>query len=172
MVHTTEQLLSGRSQMHIMEVAIEMEREGASFYDTLAADSQDEGLKKIFSLLADDERRHERIFRAMSDGVGGDEVPLKEHQSDELLSALDGQKFAETQKQMELYERALEIELKSIEFYTEAMDSLTDPADIRIVKQVIQEERKHYDTLDTIVQMVSRPDSWVEDAEFGVRDEY
>lgn len=158
--------------MHIMEAAIAMEREGASFYDNLAADTQDEGLKKIFILLADDERRHERIFRAMADGVDGDEVPLNEHQSDELLSALDGQAFSETQKQKELYERALEIELKSIEFYTEAMDSLTNSTDAQIVRQVIQEERKHYDTLDTIVQMVSRPDSWVEDAEFGVRDEY
>ncbi len=158
--------------MHIMETAIEMEREGASFYDRLAADSQDEGLKKLFTLLADDERRHERIFRAMADGVDGDEVPLHEHQSDELLSALDSRKFMETREQKELYERALEIELKSIEFYTEAMDSLSDPSDMQIVKQVIGEERRHYDTLDTIVQMVSRPDSWVEDAEFGVRDEY
>ena len=158
--------------MHIMDTVIEMEREGASFYDTLASESQDEGLKKIFTLLADDERRHERIFRAMADGVDGDEVPLHEHQSDELLSALDGRKFTETQEQKELYERALEIELKSIEFYTEAMDSLSDPSEIQIVRQVIKEERKHYDALDTIVQMVSRPGSWVEDAEFGLRDDY
>ncbi len=158
--------------MHIMDTAIEMEKEGALFYDTLASEAADDGLKQIFKMLADDERRHERIFRAMKDGVDGDEVALHPERVDELIRSLEVEKFSETQEHKELYERALEIELKSIEFYTEALDSVTDGTDAQIIRQVIQEERKHYESLDTVVLMLSRPDSWVEDAEFGVREDY
>ncbi len=158
--------------MHILETAIEMEREGAAFYDNLAATAEDEGLKQIFSLLSDDERRHERIFRAMKDGAERDEIPLHPERADSLIAALDPKKFHETQEHKELYERALEIELKSIEFYTEVLEQLEKEEERHIVKRVIAEERKHYESLDTIALMLSRPKTWVEDAEFGVRDEY
>ncbi len=158
--------------MKLLDTAIEMEREGAAFYDALTLEAEDDGLKKICSILADDERRHERIFRALRDGVAGDEVALDPLEAETLLSALDPDAFRETDSQKELYERALEIELKSIEFYTEGLETLDRKEDAVIVKRIIREERRHYDILDTIIMMLNRPDRWVENAEFGNREEY
>jgi rubrerythrin len=66
----------------------------------------------------------------------------------------------------------LEIELKSIEFYSEQHDLVTDVKQKRALSKIIEEERRHYDLIDDIIVMVERPESWVEDAEFGVRDDY
>jgi hypothetical protein len=40
------------------------------------------------------------------------------------------------------------------------------------LEMIIYEERMHYDLIDDIIVMVERPGSWVEHAEFGVREGY
>ncbi len=72
----------------------------------------------------------------------------------------------------EAYENALNIELKSVEFYTEQRDKLTDEKEKKVLDIIIREEKRHYELLDTIIVMVNRPTSWVEDAEFGAREPY
>lgn len=42
----------------------------------------------------------------------------------------------------------------------------------KVLDIIIKEERRHYDLLDNIIIMVNRPSSWVEHAEFGVRERY
>ena len=76
------------------------------------------------------------------------------------------------ESQLSLYEQALEIELKSIEFYTEQHELIPDTKQKRILSKIIEEERRHYDLIDDIIVMVERPERWVEDAEFGVRKDY
>lgn len=160
--------------MNMFDVAIEMEMEGASFYQKLADNAGHVGLKRIFTLLRDDEKRHKAFFEGMKSKVDVN-VDASFSESDEvkeLIESFNDENFSQLLDQKEAYESALHIELKSIEFYKEQRDKLSDDTQKKVLDIIIREEKRHYDLLDTIIVMVNRPSSWVEDAEFGVRDPY
>jgi rubrerythrin len=90
----------------------------------------------------------------------------------EIFRQFSKEDFLAQESQLALYEEALEIELKSIEFYSEQHEAIADVKQKRALAKIIEEERRHYDLLDDIIVMVERPESWVEHAEFGVREEY
>jgi|SRR5690554_4538429 rubrerythrin len=159
--------------MDIFDVAINMEVEGAAFYRELAKRANSEGLKTIFTMLAEDEDRHKEIFEAMKNET---KVPVAAPDASERATKIFKQfkkdDFLRGEDELTAYEQALEIELKAIEYYTQQKESITDPKKLEIIDKIIEEERGHYDILDDIIVMVERPERWVEDAEFGVREEY
>lgn len=160
--------------MNMFDVAIEMEMEGASFYQQLADNAGHVGLARIFTLLRDDEIRHKAFFEGMKSKaeVNVDASFSESDEVKELIESFNDENFSQLLDQKEAYESALNVELKSIEFYTEQKAKLSDEKEKKVLDIIIREERRHYDLLDTIIVMVNRPTSWVEDAEFGVRDPY
>lgn len=160
--------------MNMFDIAIEMETEGASFYQQLADNAGHVGLTKIFTLLKEDEIRHKKFFEGMKNKlkVSVDVSFSESEEVKDLIASFKDDNFSQLLNQKEAYENALDIELKSIEFYTEQKNKLESESDKQILDIIIKEERRHYDLLDTIIVMVNRPTSWVEDAEFGVREPY
>lgn len=159
--------------MELFDVAIRMEKEGAAFYKDLVAKATSEGFKTIFTMLAEDEDRHKATFEAMKANT---EVPASTSDASvratQIFKKFSKDDFLKEEQQLSVYEEALEIELKSIEFYSEQHDLVTDVKQKRALAKIIEEERRHYDLIDDIIVMVERPESWVEDAEFGVREDY
>jgi rubrerythrin len=159
--------------MDIYDVAIKMEVEGAIFYRDLASKASSDGLKSIFNMLAEDEDRHKETFEAMKAKkevtIAADAAAAKATQIFKKLSKED---FLNEEDYLAVYEEALEIELKSIELYTQQLAKATDEKEIEAWKAIIEEERSHYDLIDDIIVMVERPERWVEQAEFGVREDY
>jgi len=160
--------------MNIFEIAIEMEIEGAAYYTKLADEAIEKGLQSIFTVLAADEKRHQAIFEALQSDVAlsPDALTSSELDIKALLSTFSTEGSKHELSHLQAYESALQIELKSIEYYSEYLDSLEDPREREILNFIIQEERKHYDLIDTIIVMINRPNSWVESAEFGKREQY
>lgn len=159
--------------MELFDIAIRMETEGAAFYRDLVNKTTSEGFKNIFKMLAEDEDRHKAIFEAMrantSIPASTTDASVRATQIFKKFSKAD---FLGEENQLALYEDALEIELKSIEFYSEQHDLVTDVKQKRALANIIEEERRHYDLIDDIIVMVERPENWVEHAEFGVREDY
>jgi rubrerythrin len=159
--------------MEIYDVAIKMEVEGAAFYRDLAKRTSSEGLKAIFTMLAEDEDRHKETFEAMKANkeitVVADDAATR---ATKIFKQFSKEDFLNEGDQLAVYEEALEIELKSIELYTQQLDKTNDSKEIEALEKIIEEERRHYDLIDDIIVMVERPERWVEQAEFGVRDEY
>lgn len=159
--------------MKLYDIAIKMEAEGAAYYRDLAKRSPSEGFRNIFTMLAEDEDRHKATFEAMK---ANSEIPASTADASiraaRIFREISKDDFLNEENQLSLYEQALEIELKSIEFYSEQHDLLTDVKQKRALTNIIEEERRHYDLIDDIIVMVERPDRWVEDAEFGLREEY
>jgi rubrerythrin len=160
--------------MNIFEIAIEMEIEGAAYYTKLANKAVNEGLKSIFTLLAADENKHQAIFEAFQADASlpTDALATSELQIKDILATFKSDRPKEEESQLQAYESALEIELKSIEFYSEYADTLKSGRESDILDFIIKEERRHYDLLDSIIEMVKRPQTWVENAEFGKRETY
>lgn len=159
--------------MELFDVAIKMETEGAAFYRDLVTRAASEGFRNIFTMLAEDEDRHRATFEAMKANTA---VPASTSDASvratEIFKQFSKDDFLSEESQLSLYEEALEIELKSIEFYSEQHEAVIDVKQKRALVKIIEEERRHYDLLDDIIVMVERPETWVEHAEFGVRDEY
>lgn len=152
------------SATEIMEMAVETEKGGKLFYETVAGQSQDENLKGLFSYLADEENRHIRTFEeiAKTVKVAADESPANwEEVALYLKSVTDSRYFLGRDKALSLardakstsqaVKLALAFEKETLVFYLEAADmvpSLNRPA----IESLINEERAHVRRLTGFLQ--------------------
>jgi rubrerythrin len=74
--------------------------------------------------------------------------------------------------QVDLYMKARDIEKRAEEFYLQKADEVDDPEQKAIFKQIAAEEKKHYALFDNIVDFVSAPETWLENAEWHHLDQY
>ena len=159
--------------MEWLDVAIQIEVEGEKFYRKLSDSADHEGMERIFAMLANDEIQHRKTFEALKGGTPDVAEPsrvLKE--SAQVFKTFKEKDFSSQQTQLDLYRKALEIEEKSIEFYKQQLESVDDDAQLEVLGRIIGEEQDHYALIDNIIIAVERPESWVEHAEFGLREDY
>lgn len=68
------------------------------------------------------------------------------------------------------YQKALKIEEKGIQFYKEQFAKAGDEATAKLFEVLMKQESYHYKTVENVLEMVRKPQWWVEDAEFNPRD--
>ncbi len=159
--------------MDIFTIAIQLEQEGAKFYEDLAAHATTEGIQSIFTMLAKDEKNHEKAFTSLKSKSVPAMVPSSvADEAQAIFKAFNKETYLKEAPQVSMYEKALEIEQKSIDLYTSHLEDLESDEAKSAVRRIIEEEKKHYETLEELVKLVSRPQRWVEDAEFGKREDY
>jgi len=83
-----------------------------------------------------------------------------------------GESFDFDIKQTELYKKAQDIEEKSRDFYLEKANEVKEECQKGLFLKLAEEEKKHYFLLDNIIEFVSRPEHWLENAEFYHLEEY
>ncbi len=164
--------------MNIYDYAIQMEKDGETYYRELGRKSNHEGLQFIFTLLADEEVSHYTILQEMKDANPG--ATLNEKEKDILKNAKNI--FAEMKgkidemnfdlPQADIYRKALSTEEKSIQYYLEMSEKVESDEYKAIFKRLAAEEKKHKFLMEYLVDFVSRPTTWLEDAEFTHLDEY
>ncbi len=159
--------------MEWFDVAINIEVEGEKFYRDLSGKAAAEGMKNIFSMLADDELKHKETFEAMKQGKTPEPAAsVTQDEAKKVFKTFKKQDFLDEQKQLELYRKVLDIEKKSIDFYADQLGTVEDEKHRKTLEQIIGEEQSHFKLIDSIIIMVERPESWVEHAEFGLREDY
>lgn len=159
--------------MDIFEFAIQMENEGENYYREQAQKNKDNGLKGVFEMLAEDEKRHAQILKDKAAGMAL-------IQTDTLIkskSVFDGMDdFKDETKvvpgQIDLYTMALQMEQKSIDLYEEYLKKADDDSQREIFSYLVSQEKDHYAVIEELLIMVRHSLQWVEDAEFGRRKEY
>jgi rubrerythrin len=82
------------------------------------------------------------------------------------------QTFEPAQEQTELYRKAREIEKKSQQFYQEKAGQTDKDDQKKLFERLTEEEQKHYFLLENIIEFVSRPKLWLENAEWYHLEEY
>ncbi len=160
--------------MDIFEYAMQMEKDGEAYYRQLAEQTNNNGLKTVFSMLADEEVKHYDVVKQMKT-----QSPQME-QTQVLTNAKNifvqmkesDDTFDFDARQVELYKKAQDIEKKSQDFYSEKASEVTQEDQKETFQQLAAEEEKHYLLLDNIIQFVSRPDTWLENAEFHHLEPY
>jgi rubrerythrin len=152
-----------------------MEKEGEAFYRQLAAQSPNPGLKKILIMLADDEVKHAETFEIMKKDTPAEMAETRilkyaKNVFEQMREA--GAEIKTDVSQIELYKKAQALEVKSENFYRQKALEVETGELRNMFLKIADEEQKHFVLLRNIVELVSRPDLWVENAEFFHLDEY
>ncbi len=161
--------------MDIFDHAMQLEKEGETYYRELAGKCGSEGLKSILEWLADEEVRHYGLFEKMKEGASPElrESVLLPGAKD-IFSKMAGksEKFDLQVSQLALYRKAQEIEKASEEYYLQKAKEVKLSYQRDMFNKVAEEEKKHYFLIDNIIEFLSRPEAWLENAEFNHLDEY
>ncbi|MDY0296257.1 MAG: ferritin family protein [Acidobacteriota bacterium] len=161
--------------MNIFEFALEFEKESEQFYRDLAANCETPGLKNILILLAEDEVKHYHTISAMRNGGLPEMAPTQVLPSArDLFAAMkdDLDQISPGADEIELYRAALGKEDQAEQFYREQAADSSDPQGAALLLRLADEERRHRFLIENIIEFLSRPKTWVEDAEFNHLEEY
>jgi rubrerythrin len=160
--------------MDIYEYAMQMEKDGESYYRELAAQAQSAGIRNILTLLANAEVKHYRIFERMKQHESTQPVDLAYLVNiKNIFAEMRDNKVPMTENgsQIELYRKAQELEKKTRDFYREKAGEV-DESKKAIYLKIADEEQKHFNILETIIDMVSRPQTWLENPEWYHLEDY
>ena len=159
---------------NLFDQALDIEKKGESLYRRFSLEASDEGMKFIFTWLADQERKHYDIFEKMKAGefalVAESAIVLN------IQNIFSGWKDIADRidvkvAQADLYRQALEIENRSVLIYEDYASSRVTPEQKDLCLAIVKEEKRHRWILENIIEFVTKPEVWAENAEFDHLEE-
>lgn len=161
--------------MDIFEFALEKEQYSRDYYEQLKNKTSNTGLSNIFSMLMEEEKKHVEIIKQMRQ-----QTPVTVTETDVLGNARaifekmreSAQTFTDDITEIELYEKARDIEKKARQFYLEKAREVTNPSHREIFEKLAAEEQKHFVLLERICDFVAKPQWFLENAEIYHFDDY
>lgn len=162
--------------MKFFLTAMDLEKQTEKYYLDLANKcATNEGLKNILNMLAGDHAQHFTKFLEMKDDSCS-EMPATDafHQTVVYFKDLKETKesFSCDIEQVNMYKKAKDLVQKKLDFYGDSVDKIDCPQNKDLVKEIIGEEQKHLLVLNNLIELLERPDSWVENAEFSHLETY
>lgn len=160
--------------MDIYEYAMQMELDGKNYYLDLAKKTSNSGLQNILAIMAESEAKHYDTILKMKNN---DKMQYSEDtevltKAKNIFIRMKEEKELDTDiSQLELYKKALEIEIGSQKFYLEKADEEKDPHRKEIFIKLAGEEKSHCVILENLISFVSQPDNWLENPEWYHLDE-
>ena len=161
--------------MNIFDFALEKEMSSEQYYRDLASRTDNEGLRKILGMLAEEEVKHQKVIMAMKR-----ETP--EDLSDTLVlqnvkGVFEKMRNATTafdfdNSELELYRKARDFEQQSMNFYIEKSKETQDRIQEAIFLKLANEEKKHLAVVQNICEFVETPECYLENAEFTHLEAY
>lgn len=138
----------------VVELGIQIEKNGKDFYDTLAMRSRNKSVQETFKYLKKEEERHITVFQRLLDKVGQYE-PTQSYPGEYFayMNALASEYvFTQKNKGKEIAKRikadkeavdmGIGFEKDSILFY-EGMKKMVPEYDLKIIEELITQEQNH-----------------------------
>ena len=139
----------------VLQMAVELEIKGKAFYDGVVGAVKDEKVRTIFQFLADEEVRHEKVFREMLADLEPVSSPSPYDDTELVLyfrSLIDRKIFPDEQEGISMKKDlsnpaaairiALSLEKDAVLFFHELLP-VTHEKDHQAVQRIIEEERDH-----------------------------
>lgn len=163
--------------MNIYDFAIDFEIENREFYEECAENTPQEDLKQVFIELAGEEKKHENIVRQLKENKEVDEVetgilPKAKEAFEKISETMPSGENVMAEEQVDVYKKAIGLETKSYEFYQERAEESDSEIVKKTFNRLAEEEKKHERIIDSIIEMVDRPNTWLEDAEWNHLEDY
>ena len=158
----------------ILDQALDIEKEGESLYRKFALEAPDEGMKTVFTWLAEQEQKHFKIFEGMKTGKSA--VATESPALLDIKSIFDNWKEIASSigakvSQADLYRRALDSENKSVLVYETYANACAAAQQKDTFLAIVKEEKRHRWILENIIEFVTKPEVWAENAEFDHLEE-
>ncbi len=161
--------------MGILSQAIRIQQDGVRFYSDQAEKNANTALRDVFTLLAEDEKRHAMILQATREGspyeLRDDGIGEKVANLFESMESIK-QAIPAPTEQADVYYAAWEMEKKAASLYEQLLTQTDNPDDKALYAFLIDQEQIHAQVMEQLYRHVNRPNEWVEAAEFGLREEY
>ncbi len=158
--------------MKIQDYAIKKEEAAQKYYENLSGCSKNPGIKKIFNMLAEEEQKHCDILRNIGKYEGMEkETGLLENATELLMSSLKTNRESLCNSEnIDVYEKAIEMEHESIRIYEDAFSETDDPKAKKAFRFLADQEIKHKTLIENIIEFIKKPERTVEHAEFARLD--
>jgi rubrerythrin len=137
----------------ILKTAILMERRGAAFYSTVAEQTKVEQVKKIFNMMADEEKLHIKylsdLYLNYTKGQSFDKFPpVYENGVSELILTDEVKKqISAASYEAAAISAAIDMETKAIEVYSNRAKEATDENEKELYKHLAIWEQGHHKIL-------------------------
>ena len=145
----------------VVELGIQIEKNGRDFYNTLIKKSKNPKAQEIFQYLAKEEERHISVFQSIlaktqkyePAGLDADTyfAYMNNLASGYVFTQKDkGEEIAKNSKSdLEAVELGIGFERDSINFY-EGMKKIVPPYELKIVEELIMQEQSHLGKLSDL----------------------
>lgn len=155
--------------MNVYEYAMKVEKEGEAYYREMASTATNAGLKRIFTMLADEEVKHYNVFKNMMKKEDMDLEDLDLITDTQTIFKTLTEERANVKfdaDQIKFYKDAIAREEDSHDYYAEKAAQLDNEKQKKIFLHVAKEEIVHKQILEEIVAFLEEPADWVASAEF------
>lgn len=150
--------------LDVLGIAERMERDAATFYRRAAGLYDDTKLSKLFSELAQWEKRHMEVFAQLKQRLAeGGQMPREKGIARtgsphvpgfEWGSTRDGQ-LTGRESRAQVLQMAIEKEKDAIAYYTGLREFVLGEADVGVVKEIIREEDRHVRILTQSLEQIA-----------------
>jgi len=165
--------------MNIFDFAMQMEKDGQAYYEEMASKAENAVLKNILVNLAQDEVKHYNIFKKFKEGdfSGADQLAVETTVMTDAVNIFQQMASAPVpigfpEDIVEAWKKAQEVEKKSEDFYREKATEADSDQMKAIINRIADEEHKHWALIENVLQFLSRPKQWLDDAEWNHLEEY
>jgi len=158
----------------IIEQAIYLEATAEANYREAAQKTHDRSASKILELLADEEGEHAKTLRGMSVVTNLESSDVIEEAKMWVRGVIEGglQSISSDKGLPSVLRRAMDLEQMTEAFYREQATTAENAAVVDLFETLANIEREHFLFVGSLVEYFERPNEWIENAEFGLRDEY
>ena len=150
--------------------------DGKSYYLKLAAGTSISGLKTIFTMLAEDEQKHYDVIQTLKDFAVADNMAdstaLEKAQNIFAELITDKNTITTMSDDLDGYIHAMKIEADSVRFYENVAEKEKDEKTRKILLQIAEEEKKHYNIVENIYEFVLKPKYFLAWGEFSNLKEF
>ena len=156
--------------LEAIKAAIQMEKDGYSFYKKAAAQTTSEMGRSIFESLANDELTHLDVFEKIFDNRLDNNNWTKLANSSKKYETV--QIFPKDLKEkvgmnvnvdeLDALHLAMDSEKTAIEYYSKILQATSDPDIKKIIEIIIDQEKNHYKILEGEFSHLSSTGYWYE----------
>jgi rubrerythrin len=164
-----------QKSLEALNLALRTEEEGYKLYKAGADQSENEFVKKILQQLFKDELMHmdliKRFYAVLNESGGWSQLSEEEKNYkglgeeintifSEALEEIKSGKADVSEKDLEVYQQAIQFEKRGVEMYSRLYSENQDEQAKKFYAFLRDMEQDHADVLDNTYQYLKNPDSW------------
>ncbi len=162
--------------MNVFDFAIDIERSGMEYFKRLSKKHSHAGIKRIFSMMAADEKKLMEKFQAMK--ASAQATMMEDSRaldtSTNVFTNLAGQDALALglANDLDAYNYVMEIEREICRLYESAAAKETNTDAKRLLLKIAAEERRELESLNNIYDFVNAPNEFLAWGEFSNLGEF